>query len=156
MNPAESRAWLGLVAVAELLPTALDAQLRRDADLTHFEFMVLSALRFAPEHTLQLSALAAATNATLARLSHVVTRLDRRGLVERERAVGDARARNARLTDVGRRSLIHAMPGHVDTARHLVIDALTPEQLDALGDIAAAIRARLSGGAAFGPATISR
>ena len=72
-----------LIAVVELLPGVLDSQLRRDADLTHFEYFVLAMLSEAPERTLRMTALAARTNATLPRLSHVVRRLEERGLVER-------------------------------------------------------------------------
>ena len=146
MDERESRAWLGLVTVSQLLPAALDSQLQRDAHLTHFEFMVLTALRFAPESTLRMTELAASTNSTLARLSHVCSRLTARGLVERSPSAEDRRVTNARLTSEGRRALIHAMPGHIDTARRLVIDALSPEQLDSLSDIADTITGRLTDG----------
>lgn len=145
MDERESRAWLGLVAVTQLLPAALDSQLQRESHLTHFEFMVLTALRFAPRSTLRMTALADTTNATLTRLSHVCTRLEKRGIVERTPSADDRRATDIRLTGEGRRTLITAMPGHIATARHLVIDALTPAQLDALADIAETITGRLAG-----------
>jgi DNA-binding MarR family transcriptional regulator len=145
MDERESRAWLGLVAVTQLLPAALDSQLQREAHLTHFEFMVLTALRFAPQSTLRMTALADATNASLTRLSHVCTRLEKRGIVERAPSADDRRATDIRLTGEGRRALITAMPGHIATARRLVIDALTPAQLDALADIAETITGRLAG-----------
>ena len=94
----ERAAWLRLVAVVELLPGVLDAQLRRDAGLTHFEYFVLAMLSEAPERTLRMTALAQRTNATLPRLSHVVRRLEDRGLVERFPCPEDGRATNARLT----------------------------------------------------------
>lgn len=149
MDERESRAWLGLVAVSQLLPNALDSQLQRDADLTHFEFMVLTALRFAPDSTLRMSDLAAATDATLARLSHVCSRLEKRGMVARSPSAEDRRATDVRLTPEGRRRLVHAVPGHIENARRLVIDALSPEQLDALAEITSVIRSRLSGGDTF-------
>lgn len=149
MNDQESAAWLGLITVAQLLPTALDAQLQRDAQLTHFEFIALTALRFAPDSTLRMTALAEATSATLPRLSHVCSRLEKRELVERFPCPEDRRATNVRLTEEGRRTLVHAMPDHIATARRLVIDALTPEQLVALADITTAIRERL--GVTTGP-----
>ena len=90
-----------LAAVLELLPGVLDPQLRRDADLTHFDYFVLAMLSEAPERTRRMTALAAQTNATLPRLSHVVRRLEERGLVERFPCPQDARATNARLTDAG-------------------------------------------------------
>ncbi len=126
----------------ELLPGVLDAQLRRDADLTHFDYHVLVVLAQASEDELRMTALADRTNATLPRLSHVVRRLEERGLVARFPCPEDKRATNARLTEAGREKLA-AAPGHVATARYSVIDALTPEQLDQLADIADAVLQRL-------------
>lgn len=151
MDELESRAWVGLVTVSQLLPAALDSQLQRDSQLTHFEFMVLTSLRFAPEHTLRMTQLAEATNSTLARLSHVCSRLEKREIVDRFPHPEDRRATNVRLTPEGRRTLIHAMPGHIDTARRLVVDALTPEHLEALAEITAVITDRLSGGEHVSP-----
>lgn len=147
MTPEESAAWVGLVTVSQLLPAALDAQLQRDSRLTHFEFTVLTVLRFTPEQTLRMSALAAETASTLPRLSHVCARLEKRGLIERSAAAEDRRATDVRLTADGRRDLIRATPRHIETARRLVVDALTPAHLDALAEITAVIRGRLAGGA---------
>lgn len=139
LDPEESAAWLSLVALLELLPTALDSQLQRDSGLTHFEFSVLSFLRFSPDQTRRMSELAAGTNATLPRLSHVVTRLERRELVERAPHPEDRRAINVRLTDTGRRELVRATPAHIELVRRVVIDALSREQLGQLTEIAHAI-----------------
>jgi DNA-binding MarR family transcriptional regulator len=117
----------------------LDAQLRRDARLSHFEYQVLAMLSEAPERTLRMTALASLTNATLPRLSHVVKRLEDRGLIERFPCPEDARATNARLTAEGWKKIRATAPGHVATVRHNVIDVLTPEQITQLADITAAI-----------------
>ena len=96
LTPAERRAWLRLLAVVELLPGSLDSQLRRDSSLTHFEYQTLAMLSEDPERTLQMSALADRTNATLPRLSHVITRLADRALVERQACLDpDARRTTA-------------------------------------------------------------
>lgn len=139
LDSEESAAWLSLVTLLELLPSALDSQLQRDSDMTHFEFAVLSFLRFSPDQTLRMSDLAAGTNATLPRLSHVVTRLERRGVVERTPSADDRRATNVRLTDVGRRELVRATPGHIALVRRVVIDSLSREQLGQLAEISGAI-----------------
>jgi DNA-binding MarR family transcriptional regulator len=143
LDPDESAAWLSLVTLLELLPTALDSQLQRDSGLTHFEFAVLSVLRFSPDQTRRMSELAAGTNATLPRLSHVVTRLERREIVERTPHPDDRRATNVRLTDVGRRALVRATPGHIDLVRRTVIDSLSREQLGQLTEISRAITSSL-------------
>lgn len=143
MNAVESRAWLALVTTAELLPAALDAQLRRDAGLTHFEFIVFSVLRQAEGSHVRMTALAAATNSTLPRLSKVVSRLEQRGLVERAADDTDGRATNVRLTHLGRRALIGAVPKHIDYVRSVVIDDLTEQQLIELAAALEPLVARL-------------
>src|SRR3954468_23988528 len=150
MDELESEAWLALISLVELLPASLDAQLQRDAQLTHFEFMVLSQLRFAPEQTLQLKDLAAGTNATLARLSHVISRLVERGLVERVPCPGDKRATNARLTTEGRRRIVLATGGHIAHVRRLVIDSLDRDELAALATIGRKLTSQLDPNDRFG------
>jgi len=135
MDELESDAWLRLVTVLELLPVSLDAQLQQDAGMTHYEFMVLSLLRFAPEAAVQSKELAMRTNATLPRLSHVVSRLVDRGWVEKVPSPGDRRATNVHLTDAGRRAVVRATAGHIAHARRLVIDRLDRDQLTALAAI---------------------
>ncbi len=136
-------AWVRLAAVLELLPATLDSQLRRDAQLTHFDYYVLAMLSEAPDHTLRMTALAERTTATLARLSHVVQRLEGRGLLERFPCPQDRRATNARLTEAGWQKVRESAPGHVTTVRDVVIDALTPDQITQLSAITDAILRRL-------------
>lgn len=143
LDDDERAAWVRLAAVLELLPGVLDSQLRRDAQLTHFEYFVLAMLSEAPDRTLRMTHLAGQTNATLPRLSHVVKRLEERGLVERVPCPEDARATNARLTPGGWDKVRETAPGHVATVRESVIDALTPEQVDQLAAIGDAILDRV-------------
>jgi DNA-binding MarR family transcriptional regulator len=143
LNAEEKAAWVRLAAVLELLPAALDSQLRRDAELTHFDYFALAMLSEAPRCTLRMTSLAAQTNATLPRLSHVIRRLEDRGLVERFPCPDDARATNVRLTRAGQDKVRCAAPGHVANVRQHVIDALTPEQVRRLAAITEAILARL-------------
>jgi DNA-binding MarR family transcriptional regulator len=143
LDEEQQAAWVRLIAMVELLPGVLDSQLRRDADLTHYEYFLLAMLSEAPERTLRMSALALRTNATLPRLSHVVRRLEERGLVERFPCPEDGRATNARLTESGWAKVVDTAPGHVATVRDHVIDALTPAQVTQLTAIAGAILERL-------------
>lgn len=143
LSPEQLAAWIRLTAVLELLPAALDSQLRRDAQLTHFDYYVLAMLSEAPDRTLRMTTLAGYTTATLARLSHVVQRLEGRGLLERFPCPQDRRATNARLTEAGWRKLRESAPGHLTAVRDNVIDALTPDQITQLGEITDAILHRL-------------
>jgi DNA-binding MarR family transcriptional regulator len=143
LDEDERAAWVRLIAVVELLPGVLDAQLRRDSGLSHFQYFVLAMLSEAPDRMLRMTALAQRTNASLPRLSHVVARLERRGLVKRAPASEDRRATNARLTARGWRTIQAAAPGHVENVRRHVLDALSPEQVRQLHDITGALLDRL-------------
>ena len=125
LDDAQLRAWKKLIAVVELLPGTLETQLQRDSGLSHFEYFTLAMLSEAPDRTLRMTALAAHTNATLARLSHVVSRLEKRGLVRREPCAEDRRATNAILTPAGWDAVVAAAPGHAGTVLATVIDPLT-------------------------------
>lgn len=149
MTPQQSRAWLALISTAELLPAALDAQLQRDASLTHYEFILLSALQRGGAQ--RLSDLAAATNATLPRTSKVVSRLQQRGLVARQESEQDRRSVLLELTKQGRRQLVLATPEHFETVHRLVLDRLTPEQLDQLADALEPVVQSLDPQRRFGP-----
>jgi DNA-binding MarR family transcriptional regulator len=125
------------------LPAAIDAEFQRDAGITHFEYMVLSSLSEAPERSLRMSDLAGLSSGSLSRLSHVVSRLEKRGWVRRESCPGDGRFINAVLTDDGWDKVVAAAPGHVEAVRKLVIEALTPEEFRALGESSQSILDRL-------------
>ena len=118
-------AWKKLIKVVELLPGLLDSQLQRDDDLSHFEYYTMAMLSEAPERTLRMTALASWTNSTLARLSHVVSRLEKKGFVRRKPCPEDRRATNAVLTSKGWAKVVAAAPGHVATVLQKAIDPLT-------------------------------
>jgi len=135
LSPEEQSAWRPFVALLFRLPAALDTQLQRDAGISNFEYMVLSALSEAPDRTLRMSDLAALASGSLSRLSHVVSRLEAKGWVRRESCPGDGRFINAVLTGDGWAKVVATAPGHVAAVRKLLVDALTPEEFQALGAI---------------------
>lgn len=139
LSDDEQVAWRRLIAITTLLPYELDAQLQRDADLSHFEYWVLAMLSETPGRALRMSELAARSNASQSRASHVVARLEREGYVTRERSASDGRGTLARLTDAGFDVLAAAAPGHVGTVRRHLFDRLTPEQVGQLREISAVI-----------------
>ncbi|QTV80664.1 winged helix-turn-helix transcriptional regulator [Microbacterium sp. NIBRBAC000506063] len=95
--------------------------------------------------------LAAATNATLPRASKVISRMRQRGLVERLTASDDRRAVDVTITTAGRRALVLATPGHLDTVRELVLDHLDATQLDALANALEPVVAALDPHERFNP-----
>jgi len=127
--------WSALATVLEWLPTALDTQLLRDSDVTHFEYGILFALANADDRTLRMSVLAGFANSSLSRLSRATVRLETRGWVRRRPDPADGRYTLATLTDAGQRAFDQATPGHVETVNRLVLDALTAAQKKQLLEI---------------------
>jgi DNA-binding MarR family transcriptional regulator len=143
LSDEQQRAWRKFTAVFTMLPAALDAQLQRDAEITHFGYWVLAVLSESPDHALRMSDLAARSNASLSRVSHVVARLEERGWVRRQPSEDDRRSNLAELTESGLDKIVATAPGHVETVRSLVFEALTGEQVQQLGDICRTILQRL-------------
>ncbi|MCW6006786.1 MarR family transcriptional regulator [Micromonospora sp. CPCC 205371] len=126
-----------------LLPSALDTQLQRDAQLTHFAYTVMAMLSESPTRSARMSELAALANGSQSRLSHLVARLEERGWVRRERTPEDGRGYVAVLTEAGYEKVVQSAPGHVGEVRKLVFDALTPEQVERMEEVARAILAKV-------------
>src|SRR5688572_32432889 len=113
LSDDEMRAWLKLTGVMLKLAPTLDSQLQRDSDLTHFDYLCLAMLSESDDdRTLTMSALAQRTNASLSRLSHVITKLEKRGFVCREPSPVSRRVTLVRLDDDGWDVLVKAAPGH--------------------------------------------
>ena len=135
LDPEERQTWVILASALVRLPAALDAQLRRDAGISHFEYQVLALLSQAPDRTLRMSELAIQAEGSLPRLSQVVARLEQRGWVRRTPDPADGRYTLASLTDQGLAKVTEAAPGHVEEVRRLVFDPLTKTQSRQLREI---------------------
>ncbi len=145
LDTDELAAWMPFCGLLLTLPSALDGQLQRDADLTLFGYLVLARLSEAPRRTLRMSDLAQMANGSLSRLSHAVARLERHGWVVRATCPSDGRFTIATLTDAGHEKLVAAAPGHVAAVRQLVLDAIDPDELAALGTLAVKVLEGSSG-----------
>ena len=145
LDDEEMDAWIQVAAALARLPHALDAQLLRDAQITHFEYEVMAALSEAPDRTLRMSQLAELSYGSLSRLSHVVGRLEKRGWVRRHPCPENGRFTNAVLTESGWEKVVATAPGYVTNVRELVIDRLTRAQLRQVSAIGRRINTRGTG-----------
>jgi len=139
----QQRTWRAWLTVAELLPRELDAQLQRDAGISHAAYVVLAMLSESPSRSRRMSDLARRANQSQSRLSHTVARLEDRGWVRRERSTEDGRGNVAVLTESGWDVVRSVAPGHVDAVREAMFDPLTEEQTRALGAVLETIVERL-------------
>ncbi len=135
LDAEELRSWQAFLHVAVQINAALNAQLRRDAGISHFEYAMMAALAEAPERTLRMSTLAGRAEGSLPRLSQVATRLEGKGWVRRSPDPSDGRFTLATLTDAGLAKLQETAPGHVSEVRRQLFDALTKSQVRQLTTI---------------------
>ena len=143
LDEDELQAWLKLAGVMLKLAPTLDSQLQRDSDLTHFDYLCLAMLSESDDRTLRMSELATQVNASLSRLSHVISKLEKRGWVARRPSPDSRRVTLVTLTDVGWEVLVAAAPGHVETVRELVFDDLSRDDVAALSRVAGHIVERI-------------
>jgi DNA-binding MarR family transcriptional regulator len=148
LSDDERRTWIAVSALIEVLSTSVDAQLKRDAGLNLFEYLVMAGLSEAPDRAIRMSDLAAFASGSLSRLSHAVSRLEKQGFVVRRAAVDDPRSTEAVLTDAGMAKMVASAPDHVREVRRLLIDQLTPTQLAQLGRISRQLLEHASPGTA--------
>jgi DNA-binding MarR family transcriptional regulator len=139
LSEEQQHAWRRFVEVLVKIPAALEAQLQRDAGLTHMGYIVLSTLSERDDRRLAMSRLAKRASASLSRLSHVVARLEAQGWVRRERDPEDGRVQIAVLTEEGYAKVRDSAPGHAEAVQQLVFDRLTPAQVRQLAKLADAL-----------------
>ena len=135
LDARERQAWLTLASLLVQLGPVLDAQLRRDAGVSHFEYTVMASLSEAPERTMRMSELALLADGSLSRLSQAVSRLEKKEWVRRSPDPSDGRYTLATLTDAGMELVVAAAPGHVREVRRAVFDPLTKAQVQQLTTI---------------------
>jgi DNA-binding MarR family transcriptional regulator len=146
LTAAQQRAWRELTILIAHLPAVLEAQLKRDAGLSYLEYYVMAGLSDSPDRARRLSDLARFVNSELSRLSHLVSRLEQRGFMERVIDCTDGRYTMAVLTDAGYAHLVEAAPAHVTEVEKFVFDVLDDTDVAALRRCAEKINKRFAVG----------
>ncbi|QGQ18040.1 MarR family transcriptional regulator [Cellulomonas sp. JZ18] len=132
LDEKQARAWRGYRRMRALLDLQITRDLMQDSGLSDADYDVLSNLSETSPHRMRLSELAATMLWSTSRLSHHITRMQRRGLVDREEAPGDGRGSVVVLTPAGLRAVEEAAPHHVESVRRNFVDLLTDEEVAAL------------------------
>jgi DNA-binding MarR family transcriptional regulator len=127
--------WKAYRDVFQELSRALEVQLVRDAGLSGSEYAVLVALSYAPEGVLRARELCTELAWDRSRLSHLVARMETRGLVAREACAEDARGSMVRLTKPGRAAVEEAAPEHSEAIRRYFFNQLSPGELAQLSEM---------------------
>ena len=127
LTDEEQQAWRATVQLSQLLLRQLDRDLTAHG-LNGRDYEIMVELSEAPEHRLRMTDLADATSQSRSRLSHQITRMEKRGLVRRDDCEGDKRGTFAVLTKAGFDAIERVAPYHVEQVRRHYIDRLTAQQ----------------------------
>lgn len=139
----ELQTWRAFIETTDELRAVLAARLQSESGLSSGDYSVLLALSEADHRRMRSSELAAHIGWERSRLSHHLGRMERRELIRREECATDNRGAEITATPAGIEAFRGASAPHLHAIRELFVDALTPAQLTAAGDIADALRARL-------------
>lgn len=130
---AEAYAWLQVVRFVAVLPGSLDAQLQRMSGVNSAEFYVLVHVSNSPDRTLQLSDIAKVSNMSLSRLSHLVARLEAKGLGTRSPSVANGRRVTlVTVTNAGASLVEAVLPQYLEYLRRTAFSLLAPGELEKL------------------------
>lgn len=143
LTEAEQQAWRAFLSGSAWLQEALNRDLEQQAGLSLNEYEILVRLSEAPQRRVRMSVLAEQLVHSRSRLTHSVARLQRRGFVDRVPCSADGRGVEAVLTDAGFDALAQAAPGHVASVREHLVDVLSGEQMQTLGEIFTILAQRL-------------
>ena len=139
----EERLWRGWMRLNAELSATLQRDMQSGAQLSMSDYDVLVHLTDSREGRLRVSDLARLLQWGLSRVSHHVTRMERRGLVERSECAEDGRGAFVAVTAAGRAAIERAAPGHVAAVRQLVFDVLDADDVAGLTAIVDKMLARL-------------
>jgi DNA-binding MarR family transcriptional regulator len=139
LSEDEERAWRAFRRLFIKLPARLGRDLARDSGLSSADYEVLSTLSEKPNRRWALKDLADKMEWSRSRLSHHTSRMEGRGLVDKEPDPHDARGCILHLTDPGYEVLEAAARRHLVSVRRRFVDHLSRDELAMLCDISARI-----------------
>jgi DNA-binding MarR family transcriptional regulator len=128
LDTREARLWQAYRDTYRELMRALEARLIGNSGLSGADYALLHPLSVAEDGVLRTRDLGKSVGWERSRLSHQVSRMEKRGLVCREECASDARGSMVRLTELGRKAIDAAAPDHVAAVRTYFFDHLTAEE----------------------------
>ncbi len=142
LEESEERLWRAIMHLGSLLPSILEADLRRAAGLSLSEFVALRRLAEVEDGAMRPGELADEIDLSPSRVTRLIAEVQNRGFVQREPCLTDARGTLAVISDAGRAVLERAVPIQIERARSLVFDAIPAEEVEHLAGAMGAIADR--------------
>jgi DNA-binding MarR family transcriptional regulator len=143
LDEDEERAWRSFQVMQARLTALLARDLSLHSGLSYQDYVVLVALTAQPDGQMRVFQLGNLLGWEKSRISHQVTRMGERGLVEKRRCGSDRRGAFVAVTQHGRDEITAAAPSHLEAVRRLFVDRLTPSQLAGVSEVAEIVLAAL-------------
>lgn len=143
LDDRSQQMWRRWLHVTGRLPSAIGSQLQADSHLSHADFAVLVQLSEAPDERYRIAELADTLQWERSRLSHQLTRMQKRGLIRRDECAQDGRGAFAVLTAEGRDRIEQAAPGHARLIRSIFFEDVPPEDLEAFDRVLSRLTSRI-------------
>src|SRR5947209_9928751 len=143
LEQREQVAWRAYLDMTARLTARLNREMQEQCGISIADFSVLVQLSEHVDARMRVLELARAIGWEKSRLSHQLTRMQQRGLIDRSNCNEDRRGAFVVMTDQGRATVEAAAPRHVEAVRRYVFDELSPAQVEALGVIARTVVERL-------------
>ena len=124
LTDEEQRLWRSILNAKRAVDRSIDLQLQESLDISTADFSVLVVLSEAENNVVRMRTLCESLDWDRSRMSHQITRMERRGLVTKERCACDNRGIDVTLTEHGRNVIEKAAPNHVKLVRHVLFDVL--------------------------------
>jgi len=140
LNSEQLGVYFALMEVGSLLQYAVEEHLRADGDLSWVQFQILARLVDTPGGRVRMTDLADGVVYSRSGLTYQAGLLDKRGLITRSPSPDDERSVVVEVTDAGRELVARVLPGHVDSVRRMLFDAMTGGDLAVLGEVLGRVR----------------
>jgi DNA-binding MarR family transcriptional regulator len=140
VTPEEWETWRSFRQIRRDLERVLERDLQSSSEISNADFGILMALFGSGAKQLRPSELGDFLGWEKSRVSHQVSRMQTRGLIERRECDTDARGTVVAITPAGSRAVLGAMRGHNALLRRHFFDALTPEEAAVITTLAARVR----------------
>ena len=131
LDPEQKAAWDSFIRMQEKLIGRLSRRVQTDSKMSAADYIVLVKLTEAGGR-LRFLELANLVEWEKSRMSHHLTRMEKRGLVRRESC--DSRYPEVAITAEGRAAIEACAPEHAARIRKFFVDVFGPERLAALGE----------------------
>jgi DNA-binding MarR family transcriptional regulator len=138
LDPQQLGAYFALSEAASLLQHHVEQHLRAEGGLSYVQFQLLA--RLAETHRLTMTQLADGVVYSRSGLTYQAGLLEKAGLITREPSPDDERATLVAITEDGLALFGRVLSGHVQVVRRMLLDPLSDEDLQHLGDIMSRVR----------------